>query len=210
MRLDLPELLSRRRFKQATIALVTGFLVWLVLSIAIAYRLTHRPRPRFEEHRPSVAWGTFEDHRIRTRDGEELGAWFMAGRDDRPSVLLLHGNKGSRESSLNRAQIFAAEGCSVLLISLRAHGDSTGNYHDIGFSARRDVWAAVEFLEAHRPGQPVVVMGTSMGAAVATFAASELGNRVQGYILESPYQDLKTAAWNRTDVYLPPLLSHAA
>jgi uncharacterized protein len=33
---------------------------------------------------------------------------------------------------------------------------------------------------------------------------------VQGYILESPYQDLKTAAWNRTDVYLPPVLSHAA
>ena len=29
-------------------------------------------------------------------------------------------------------------------------------------------------------------------------------------ILESPYQDLKTAAWNRTDHYLPPVLSHVA
>ena len=50
-----------------------------------------------------------------------------------------------------------------------------------------------------------------MGATAAVFAAQRHSNdRVQGYILESPYQDLKTAAWNRTDVYLPPVLSHAA
>ena len=49
-----------------------------------------------------------------------------------------------------------------------------------------------------------------MGAAAATFASAELGHRVQGYILESPYRDLKTAAWNRTNLYLPPVLSHFA
>jgi alpha-beta hydrolase superfamily lysophospholipase len=96
------------------------------------------------------------------------------------------------------------------MISLRAHGDSTGDYHDVGFSARRDVCAAVEFLEARRPGRPIVVLGTSMGAAAAIFASGELGQRVRGYILESPYRDLKTAAWNRTQLYLPPVLSHAA
>ena len=42
------------------------------------------------------------------------------------------------------------------------------------------------------------------------FAAASLGIVSQGYILESPYQDLKTAVWNRTDTYLPPMLSHAA
>ena len=30
------------------------------------------------------------------------------------------------------------------------------------------------------------------------------------YILESPYQDLKVAVWNRIDIRLPPGLSHAA
>lgn len=55
-----------------------------------------------------------------------------------------------------------------------------------------------------------MVLGTSMGAAAATFAARELKHRVQGYILESPYRDLKTAAWNRTDLYFPPLFSHVA
>jgi uncharacterized protein len=185
-------------------------LVWLIASLTVAYRLTRRPRSRFEEPAPHVAWGPLEDFRITTSDGEDIGAWFRDGRDDSPSVLVLHGNRGSRRNSLGRAEPFASQGCAVLMISLRAHGDSSGEYHDVGFSARRDVSAAVEFLRARRPGRPVVVLGTSMGAAAAIFAAGELGHRVQGYILESPYQDLKVAAWNRTEVYLPPVLSHVA
>ena len=201
---------SRKWFRRGAIAMGTVLVLWLTVSFAVAYRLTHRPRPRFEERAPRVAWGTLEDHRIKTRDGEDLGAWFLKGDDDLPIVLLLHGNKGSRWNSLTRAEIFASQGWGVLMISLRAHGDSSGDFHDVGLSAQRDVVAAVEFLEARRPGRPIVVMGTSLGAATAVFAAEELGRRVKGYILESPYKDLKTAAWNRTDTYLPPVLSHAA
>ena len=40
--------------------------------------------------------------------------------------------------------------------------------------------------------------------------ARELGHRVAAYILESPYQDLKLAVWNRIDNRLPRGLSHAA
>ncbi len=49
-----------------------------------------------------------------------------------------------------------------------------------------------------------------MGAAAAVFAARDLAHRVRGYILESPYQDLKTAVWNRVECALPPVLSHVA
>src|SRR5437016_12545555 len=96
------------------------------------------------------------------------------------------------------------------MISLRAPGDSTGDFNDIGFSARHDVIAAVEFLERRRPGRPVVVLGVSLGAAAAIFAAGELGHRVQGYILESPYQDLKVAVRNRVETYLPPVVDRLA
>ena len=96
----------------------------------------------------------------------------------------------------------------MLMISFRAHGDSTGDFNDIGFSARQDVVAAIAFLERIRPGRHVVVLGTSLGSAAAVFASAELGHRVHGYILESPYQDLKTAVWNRTQTHLPPVLAH--
>jgi alpha-beta hydrolase superfamily lysophospholipase len=125
-------------------------------------------------------------------------------------VLILHGYKGKRRNSLRRGKLFSSHGCSVLMISHRAHGDSTGEFDDAGYGAPRDVCAAVEFLEQRRPGRPVIVDGNSLGSAAAIFAAGELGYRVAAYILECPYQDLKIAVWNRIDRWLAPGLSHIA
>jgi alpha-beta hydrolase superfamily lysophospholipase len=144
-----------------------------------------------------------EEQRLRTRDGHDIGAWFVDGLPDAVSILILHGNKGSRTNSLKYAEFLAPAGFALLMPSLRCHGDSSGSFHDIGYGARQDVISAVEFLERRRPGRPIIVLGTSLGAATATYASGELGRRIRGYILESPYQDLKTAVWNRTHTYLP-------
>jgi pimeloyl-ACP methyl ester carboxylesterase len=191
--------------------LLLGLLVlWLAASFAVAYRLTRRHRPPFPEPIPAVSWAKFEPHQLRTSDGQELGAWLIPGAEHAPSVLLLHGNGGSRAHCLSRAELLTAEGCTLLLVSLRAHGDSTGELNDIGYGARHDVVAAVEFLERRCPGKPIIIHGASLGAAAALFASRALGHRVSGYILESPYKDLKTAVRNRTENALPPVLDWIA
>jgi alpha-beta hydrolase superfamily lysophospholipase len=184
--------------------------LWLMASFAVAYQLTRRHRPISAEPVPAISWGTLEPHRLRTRDGQEIGAWLVRGDDEAASVLLLHGNGGSRIASLSRAELLASQGFTVLMITFRAHGDSTGTSNDIGFSARHDVLAAVEFLERCRPGKPIIVHGASLGSAAAAFATGELAHRVRGYILESPYRDLKTAVRNRTENALPPILDWIA
>ena len=201
----------RRKHIRRCLILITILLaVWLSSSLGVAYKLTRRRRPPFPEPIPHVIRDKLVSYRFQTRDGQEIGAWFAAGKDDAPSVLLLHGNGGSRWNSRHRASILAEEGCAVLLISLRAHGDSTGEFNDIGYSARHDVIAAVEFLEHHRPAKSIVIDGVSMGAATAVFASGELAHRVRGYILESPYQDLRIAVRNRTENALPPVLDWVA
>jgi alpha-beta hydrolase superfamily lysophospholipase len=210
MRLEQLPFRSWRSLWRGAIVVIVMLAIWLLVSLVVAYRLTCRGRPRFDEPTPRPAWGQVEGHRIKTSDGEEIGAWFVDNRDNTPSVLLLHGNNGNRRNSLRRAEMLASQGYAVLMISLRAHGDSTGKYNDIGFGARHDVWAAVEFLKARRTNRPVIIIGNSMGSAAAIFAAGTLGHQVAGYILESPYQDLKVAVWNRTDNSLWPGLSHAA
>ena len=189
---------------------ITALVLWLIVSWFIAYRLTRRPHPWFAEPRPSVTWGKIEAHRLKSTDDLNLGAWLIRGREDAPSVLLLHGNGGSRTKCLDRAAMLASEGCTTLLVSLRAHGDSTGEFNDIGYGARNDVIAAIDFLERQCPGKPIIVHGTSMGAAAAVFASGELARRVQGYVLECPYDDLKTAVWNRIENALPPILDWVA
>jgi uncharacterized protein len=49
-----------------------------------------------------------------------------------------------------------------------------------------------------------------MGAGAAMFASGELGHRIKGYVLESPYRDLKIAVRNRIENALPPLLDRIA
>ncbi|WP_337177209.1 alpha/beta hydrolase [Paludisphaera sp.] len=201
----------RRRARRWASVAMTLVAAWLAISFLVAYKLTARRHPPFPEPPPVVDWASFEGLRLRTTDGEEIGGWFAEGRDDAPSVLFLHGNGGGRSHCLNRARLVAEDlGAAVMLISLRAHGDSTGDFNDIGLSARRDVVAAVDFLEARRPGRPVVVVGVSLGSAAAAFAAGELGERVAGYVLESPFSDLKTAVRNRTRMHLPTPFEQAA
>jgi alpha-beta hydrolase superfamily lysophospholipase len=198
------------RRKLATVAAVLTGLValWLLSATAVAYRLTSRPQAPYREPAPAVAWGQVEPVRLQTADGEAIGGWYVTGDDDQPSILLLHANGQSRTALLPLIEMFAGEGYSVLAISIRAHGDSTGDRNDFGYGARHDVLAAVAYLERRRPGREVFVQGTSLGAAAAIFAASDLSARITGYILESPYCDLRTAVRNRTAIYLPRPLDY--
>lgn len=143
---------------------------------------------------------------LDTADGERIGAWLFRGRDDLPSVVLLHGKGGTRSACLPLAERLVGAGYTCLAVTMRGHGDSSGEIFDFGRSEALDVVAAVEFFEALRPGGCIVVRGASLGAAAAVFAASRLGERVSGYVLECLYRDLGSAALSRTRLYLPPLL----
>ena len=183
---------------------------WLAVSAVVAYKLTRRPHAPFAEPAPAVSWATIEPLRLRACDDVEIGAWFMPGSDEGPSVIVLHGYGRCRRDSLGLAEMLAHEGYSVLAITLRAHGDSGGDVNDIGYSARHDVVAAVDYLEQRRPGRPIFVQGESLGAATAIYAGGELQTRVAGYILECPFRDIRSAVRNRTTAFLPFPLSDIA
>ena len=70
---------SRSRRKRWLLAIGVAFLIWLVASWAVAYRLTRRPHALFAEPVPHLSWGRIEAHRLTTRDGQELGAWYVPG-----------------------------------------------------------------------------------------------------------------------------------
>ena len=182
---------------------MTLVVAWLASSLAVVTQLSNRMQRPFAEPPPAIGWGAITPLRLQAADGLGLGAWFVLGRPDRPTVLLLHGNGGCRGHLLGPVERVAADGCSVLMLTLRAHGDSDGDHNDIGWSARRDVAAAVGWLREQHPGRPVVVWGQSLGSAAAVFAAPDLPAEVRGYILECPYADLYTAVWNRLRLRMP-------
>lgn len=199
--------MQRRFVRWGVISLLALAAAWAAGSLAISWRLTKRARRPYAETLPAELVGRARELRLTTSDREELGAWYLpATNDDAPSVAIGHGLGGSRTQRVGVASVFERAGCAVLLVTHRAHGDSTGDVEDYGWSAQHDVIAAVDWLERERPGKAIVVCGASLGAAAATYAARELANRVAGYVLECPYASLDSAARRRTDIHLPPLI----
>jgi alpha-beta hydrolase superfamily lysophospholipase len=206
----LQRLHRHRGFRLVALLLALVGVGWAGSGALVTWRLTRRARPVFPEPAPGLAQGAVEEHRLVTADGLGVGAWLVRGAPGAPCVLMLHGNGGSRTSLRSLLEVFAGQGHCVLALSLRTHGDSDGEVNDFGWSARQDVLAGIAFLEREAPERPRVVFGTSLGAAAAIFASREVGSRVQGYVLESPYQDLRTAVGNRLESYLPPGLDRLA
>jgi fermentation-respiration switch protein FrsA (DUF1100 family) len=201
---------TRTKLKRISAGVFLLVIVWLALSMVVALRYTRRVTPIFEEPAPPIAWGHIEAMRLKTEDGEELGAWFIDGNADKPTVVLLHGNGGCRTYCLPIGEALARDGYSVLLVTMRAHGDSTGSFNDFGYGSRYDVMAAIKWLKSNHPGRRIMVWGQSLGSAAAVFAAGEIGTQVSGYILECPYRDIYSATWNRLHLRLPPVLDEVA
>jgi pimeloyl-ACP methyl ester carboxylesterase len=195
--------IARRAARIGLAAVGAALLLWVLASAAVAWKLTHRARPPYAEPLPAWAAGNLEEVRLETRDGEVLGAWLHVSASPDVSFLLLHGNGGSRSAESELLRELVAEHVSFLAPSLRAHGDSTGSTNDFGWSARADVIAGVDLLERRIPGTRVVVIGKSLGAAAAIYAARELGRRTSAYVLEAPYRDLRAATRHRLERYLP-------
>jgi len=172
--------------------------------------LTRRPHGLNPEPATLVALPGLEACRLRTEDGIELGTWIFHPGGRSPMVLLLHGNGSSRSKFAQMIPFLAGEGFGGMAVSLRAHGASGGETNDFGYSARRDVVAAVQTLEGRWPGRPIVIVGESLGAAAALFAARECADSVRGYVLAAPYGSLDSAVWNRCDGHFIPPFSQAA
>jgi len=123
--------------------------------------------------------------------GLRLRTWTRRGSDARPAVVIVHGLGDSLESYVDRADVFARRGHTVLLLDLRAHGASEGRYTTLGGHEREDVRAAMDALRREgRAGAGLVLMGHSMGAvAVLRAAVGQPG--VRAVVVEAPYDNYR-------------------
>jgi alpha-beta hydrolase superfamily lysophospholipase len=146
--------------------------------------------------------------RIPSTSGSALAAWAARGSCRCGAVVLLHGIRANRRSLVGRADLLHRAGYSVLLVDLQAHGESPGRQITFGYLESRDARAAVAFARRAFPGEPVGVVGISLGGAAAVLAGPGLG--AEAVVLEAVYADLRSATENRLRIRvgaLAPLLA---
>jgi alpha-beta hydrolase superfamily lysophospholipase len=136
-----------------------------------------------------------------------LEGWWFPARSDRgaapprrPLIVFLHGHNANRSESLETVRRLTARGYEVLAYDSRGHGASGGEFCTFGAFEKRDLVRALDAAGAHE----VIVIGTSLGAAVALQAAPS-EPRIRAIIAHAPFVDLRTAIGDRSR-FLPEAL----
>jgi pimeloyl-ACP methyl ester carboxylesterase len=132
-----------------------------------------------------------------------LSLEIIDGKDPFGTVFVLHGIRDDKRSVRRWGQMLAAAGMRAVLVDLRGHGRSTGDWLSYGIVESRDLMQALDAIEERglRVGL-VGVMGISYGAAVAIeWAGSDA--RIRAVVAIAPFASLRSVVPAYAPVPLP-------
>lgn len=155
-----------------------------------------------EHHRIGTVPAEFnaQDVIFDSEPGVPIHGWFHRGESHHGAILLVHGIRASRRMMIPRAKFLQSLGFSLLLIDLRAHGESGGDIITLGLHEANDVEAGLQFLRREVPGEKLGIIGVSLGGAAALLAPQPMG--VDAVVLESVFPAIDQAVENRVRMRL--------
>ncbi|MDP9440362.1 MAG: alpha/beta hydrolase [Actinomycetota bacterium] len=174
------------------VLVLLGVLVlgYLGTGLIVVLRMTS-PRRRPPGATPADVGLAYEDVELGSTDGVRLSGWWVPAEGSRRAAILVHGWGGDKsdEHVLATAPVYHREGFNVLVIDLRAQGESGGRRRTLGYREVRDVLGALLWLEGRgfRP-EDTVLHGWSMGGTTVVRAAPRTG--VAAVVEEAGYADL--------------------
>lgn len=139
-----------------------------------------------------------------------LSLEILDARPARATIFVLHGIRADKTAVKGWGQMLVAAGFLAVLVDLRGHGRSTGDWLSYGVVESRDLAQALDALDARglRVG-PVGVMGLSYGAATAIEWAGN-DSRVKAVVAIAPFANLRTVIPGYAPVPLPAAFVNGA
>ena len=116
-----------------------------------------------------------------------LHAWWCPHPTPRGAALMVHGYAMNRSEFVPEAAVLWNMGLSVLLLETRSHGRSKGGPGGFGWIERDDVAEGAHWLRARAPGVPLIIVGSSQGAAATAFAVGQEPTLADALVLDGAY-----------------------
>jgi uncharacterized protein len=197
-------MIRRRRYMAAavvTIGLVAAGVVLSQLPAFGAGALLHPLRVRGAGAPPAHC-----EEIIFAGDGVRLVGWrCRTTAERRGTIVTLHGFANNRRGAAGIIGRYLPRGFDVVAYDSRAHGDSDGDVCTYGVRERIDLRRVIDTLD----GGPVVLIGASLGGAVALQEAAD-DSRVAAVIAAESFSDVRTVARERAPAYFTaPIIERA-
>ncbi len=177
--------------KNIVLLLSTALFLALMMSWFVAGKLVSAVPSRLVKPETNLPVERFT---IKSQSGETLAGWHIDTRTRNGVIVLFHGIRGTRTDMYQRAELLYKNGYSVVLVDFQAHGESTGDRITLGYLEQYDVLASIAYAKARHQGQPVGMIGVSLGGVAALLASPQ---NVNALVIESAYPDIDTAVHNR-------------
>jgi len=177
-----------------------GAILLLVLGVASqlpsigAALILHPPRRAIVVDMPATCQKiTFSG------EGVDLRGWRSEALGRRKGTLIyLHGHADNRASGVGIIERFRKRGFDVITYDSRAHGESGGKAATFGFYEKEDLRRVIDTVDQG----PVVLLGSSLGAAVSLQLAAD-DRRISAVIAAETFADLRTVVTERAPFFLP-------
>ncbi len=182
---------SRVLLRLARIAAVT-YLGLLLVMLWLENYLIY-PAPRYPDGDWNADRVAAEDVYFTSADGTKLHGWYFHHAQPRAHVLYCHGNGDCVAYHAEYLQrLSESQRIAIFSFDYRGYGRSEGTPSEAG--VLQDSIAARDWLanRAELPLQQIVLMGRSLGGAVAVDLAAESGAR--GIILQNTFTSMPDVA----------------
>lgn len=129
---------------------------------------------------------------IKSYDNIKLyGKLYIQTNKTNKWMVLVHGYGDTYLSCNVQANKLIEAGYNLLLIDLRAHGKSAGNYIGMGWPERKDILLWCNYLLKEYEDIEIGLYGYSMGASIIMMASGEsLPKNVKVLIVDSGYTSI--------------------
>ena len=156
------------------IFLIILFIYVFMRPIYLGYFYSRPPRLRISFFTPEEFGVPYSDVALTANDGVELHGWYVHSQNG-AAVILLHGHSGNRLAVRQQAETLIGAGFGVLMMDLRAHGQSGGKRFGRSELLVGDVLTAVAYLSkrADVNAAGIGVYGVSVGGMMALHAAAK-------------------------------------
>jgi pimeloyl-ACP methyl ester carboxylesterase len=168
---------------------------WPLPDVAAGGLLSRSRRPLTRPRPQPCVDATFVGDDVR------LAGWRCAPSSPRRgAIVYLHGIADNRSGAEAVVQRFGQQGFEVIAYDGRAHGASDGVLCTYGIRERHDLRRVIATIA----DGPIVLIGASLGAAVALQTAA-IEPRVSGVVAAEAFSDLRSVATERgRRLWLPP------
>lgn len=158
--------------------------------VPIGNKLFKKYVPEMAEEKAWFLSQDYQEFTISSSDGIKLVAKYLAHKNPKGTLLLMHGHRGSGLRDFSCIiKFYYSLGYNLLLPDQRAHGKSGGNYITFGIKERFDCYQWIKYINSNLDNNlPIFLDGVSLGATTVLMTLGfDLPSNVKGVIADSGF-----------------------